>query len=357
MSMTPIIHAHSLTKTFWVNRHRRGVVGALRGLVDRSGREVRAVDGISFDVNRGEIVGFIGPNGAGKSTTIKMLTGILVPTGGEATVDGIVPWRGRKLLARRIGVVFGQRSQLWWDLPLIESLDLLRHVYRVPADHFARNLAAFRELLDLDPFLETPVRQLSLGQRMRGDLAAALLHDPPILYLDEPTIGLDVVAKARIRTFLAEINRQRDVTILLTTHDLADIEHLCQRLVIIDHGSLLYDGGVEEIRERFGAHRTLVADIDIDGESPTWSSLPPGTTLTKLDGPRHWFRFDRREVSAADLIAFVAGRARLLDVTIEEPAIEEIVRRIYEDGLNSRPDSTDYTDGIAGRPVAGTDAT
>src|SRR5829696_5685256 len=194
-----VIEASGLTKTFWVNRHRRGALGALRGLVDRSGREVKAVENISFRLQRGEIVGFIGPNGAGKSTTIKMLTGILVPSGGAATVDGIVPWENRKRLAGRIGVVFGQRTQLWWDLPLVESLELLRHVYRVPADRFAQNLARFRQLLDLDPFLETPVRQLSLGQRMRGDLAAALLHDPPILYLDEPTIGLDVVAKARIR--------------------------------------------------------------------------------------------------------------------------------------------------------------
>ncbi len=349
MSTQPIIDATGLTRTFWVNRHRRGVAGALRGLVDRSGREVRAVDGISFRMNRGEMVGFIGPNGAGKSTTIKMLTGILVPSGGEATVDGIVPWKQRKRLARRIGVVFGQRTQLWWDLPLIESLDLLRHVYRVPTDQFSRNLTAFRELLDLDPFLETPVRQLSLGQRMRGDLAAALLHDPPILYLDEPTIGLDVVAKARIRAFLAEINRERAVTVLLTTHDLADIEHLCQRLVIIDHGRLLYDGGVAEIRERFGTHRTLIADLDLDEAVPDLAHPAPGATLSKQDGPRHWIRFDRREISAADLIAAVAARARLLDVTIEEPAIEDIVRQIYEHGLGGNdPDSTDYTE-MAGR--------
>src|SRR5687768_16414261 len=260
-----MIETHHLTKTFVVARHRRGALGALRGLVDRGGTEVRAVDGLSTAVGRGEIVGFIGPNGAGKSTTVKMLTGILVPTGGEATVDGLVPWKQRKQLARRIGVVFGQRTQLWWDLPLIDSLELLRHVYRVPAERFRANLDAFRDLLDLDPFLQTPVRQLSLGQRMRGDLAAALLHDPPLLYLDEPTIGLDVVAKARVRTFLAEINREREVTILLTTHDLADVEHLCRRLAIIDHGRLIYDGGLAEIRERFGTHRTLVVDIETDG--------------------------------------------------------------------------------------------
>jgi ABC-2 type transport system ATP-binding protein len=335
-----VIEASGLTKTFWVNRHRRGALGALRGLVDRSGREVKAVENITFRLRRGEIVGFIGPNGAGKSTTIKMLTGILVPSRGEATVDGIVPWEQRKRLASRVGVVFGQRTQLWWDLPLIESLDLLRHVYRVPADRFAQNLERFRELLDLDSFLETPVRQLSLGQRMRGDLAAALLHDPPILYLDEPTIGLDVVAKARIRTFLAEINRERAVTILLTTHDLADIEHLCRRLVIIDHGQLLYDGDLKAIKERFGTRRTLVADIDVNPDDAPVEQTLPGATLVKRDGPRHWFRFNRSEASAADVIAMVAARYRLLDVTIEEPEIEEIVRRIYEEGFERAGDNS-----------------
>ena len=347
-----MIETRNLTKTFWVAKHRRGALGALRGLVERAGTEVRAVDGLSMSVARGEVVGFIGPNGAGKSTTIKMLTGILVPTSGEATVDGLVPWKQRKQLARQIGVVFGQRTQLWWDLPLIESLELLRHVYRVPADRFRQNLAAFRELLELDPFLQTPVRQLSLGQRMRGDLAASLLHDPPLLYLDEPTIGLDVVAKARVRAFLAEINRTRGVTILLTTHDLADVEHLCRRLAIVDRGTLIYDGGLAEIRARFGTHRTLVVDLEdetegredggTEGES---STVPPslrpspfvaltGVEPVKRDGPRVWLRFDRRAVSAADLIAAVAARHRLLDVAIEEPAIEEIVRRIYEEGLD-----------------------
>jgi ABC-2 type transport system ATP-binding protein len=346
-----MIETHDLTKTFWVARHRGGFLGAIRGLAERGGREVRAVDGLTLSVERGEIVGFIGPNGAGKSTTVKMLTGILVPSGGAATVDGLVPWKQRKQLARRIGVVFGQRTQLWWDLPLIESLELLRYVYRVPVERFQANLAAFRELLDLDPFLATPVRQLSLGQRMRGDLAAALLHDPPLLYLDEPTIGLDVVAKARVRTFLAEINRERGVTILLTTHDLADVEHLCRRLAIIDHGSLIYDGGLEEIRARFGTHRTLVVDLDEaegdegggggrrgaqDLSSSPLSPLVPlaGVEEVKRDGPRRWLRFDRRAVSAADLIATVAARQRILDVAIEEPAIEEIVRRIYEEGLS-----------------------
>ena len=330
-----IISARGLSKTFWVARHRRGMFGALRGLVDRGGREVRAVDGITFDVAAGEVVGYVGPNGAGKSTTIKMLTGILVPTSGEARVAGLVPWRQRKLLARRIGVVFGQRTQLWWDLPLIESLELLRYVYRVPADRFRANLAELRDLLELDAFLDTPVRQLSLGQRMRGDLAAAVLHDPPLLYLDEPTIGLDVVAKARVREFLSRINRERGATILLTTHDLADVEALCRRMIVIDHGHLLYDGDIDELRRRYGTHRTLVVDLQ-DG-ADAGAVAVPGAELVKAEGPRRWLRFDRQAVSAADLIAAVVGRYPVRDVDIEEPAIEDIVRRIYQEGLTTAP--------------------
>src|SRR5919108_4494835 len=259
-----MIAVEDLRKHFWIRQHHHGLGGAIRNLVTRAGREVRAVDGISFRVAPGEMVGYIGPNGAGKSTTIKMLTGILVPSGGQVTVAGLVPWRQRRALARCIGAVFGQRTQLWWDLPLIESLTLLRHIYRVPAPRFDANLQVFRDLLDLDGFLDTPVRQLSLGQRMRGDLAAALLHDPEILYLDEPTIGLDVVAKQRIRDFLRRMNRERGVTLLLTTHDMADVEQLCSRLLIIDHGRLLYDGSLDAIRERFGTERTLVVDLAED---------------------------------------------------------------------------------------------
>lgn len=349
----PIIQARDLRKTFWVARHRRGALGALRGLVDRSGRAVAAVAGISFAIAPGEMVAYVGPNGAGKSTTIKMLTGILVPTGGDATVAGFVPWQQRKALAGHIGVVFGQRTQLWWDLPLIESLDLLRHVYRVPADRFRRNLDTFRALLELDEFLDTPVRQLSLGQRMRGDLTAALLHDPAILYLDEPTIGLDVVAKARVREFLLRINRERGVTVLLTTHDLADVEYLCRRMLIIDHGRLLYDGGIDEIRARFGASRTLVVDLEPADEltidEPAFV-LPRGISgieVVKEDGPRHWLRFDRETVSAAGLISAVTAGNRVRDIAIEEPEIEDIVRRIYEEGIDiAIPAGTNPTSGI-----------
>lgn len=225
-----MIGVEGLEKSFWVAKHHCGLGGSLRNLVTRDGQEVRAVDDISFSIERGEMVGYLGPNGAGKSTTIKMLTGILVPSGGQVSVAGLVHWRQRRELAARIGVVFGQRTQLWWDLPLIESLELLCHIYRVPKPRFEENLTNFREILELDGFLDTPVRQLSLGQRMRGELAAALLHDPPILYLDEPAIGLDVVGKAWIREFLLEVNRERGVTVLLTTHDMSDVTRLCRRI-------------------------------------------------------------------------------------------------------------------------------
>jgi len=234
-----MIEVAELRRHFDVRR-RRGLLRSERTRVD-------AVDGVTFSVEAGELLGYVGPNGAGKSTTVKMLTGILVPSSGRVRVAGLDPARRRIQLARRIGVVFGQRVQLWWDLPLRDSFELLRHIYRVPAERYRANLDAFTELLELGPFLETPVRQLSLGQRMRGELTAAMLHDPEVVFLDEPTIGLDVVAKARVREFLAAANRERGVTVLLTTHDLADIERLCSRLLIIDYGRLIYDGAIEQL--------------------------------------------------------------------------------------------------------------
>jgi ABC-2 type transport system ATP-binding protein len=244
-----IIRARNLRKTFSVARRRPGLVGGLRSLVNPIVSEVVAVDCVNLSIARGEMVACLGPNGAGKSTTIKMLTGILVPTSGTAEVFGMQPHRQRRMVAQRMGVVFGQRTQLWWDLPLRDSFDLLRYIYRIPVRRFAHNLATFAELLELSEFIDTPVRQLSLGQRMRGDLAAALLHDPEVLYLDEPTIGLDVVAKHRVRSFLQALNRERQVTVLLTTHDMSDVERLCSRLLIIDHGQLLYDGSLAAMRE------------------------------------------------------------------------------------------------------------
>jgi viologen exporter family transport system ATP-binding protein len=292
------------------------------GRFRRRRRTVDAVSEISFRVERGELLGYLGPNGAGKSTTVKMLTGILVPSSGHVRVAGLEPSRQRIQLARRIGAMFGQRVQLWWDLPLLDSFELLRHIYRVPADRYRESLDRFREVLDLDPFLQTPVRQLSLGQRIRGELTAAMLHGPELLFLDEPTIGLDVVAKQRVREFLAELNRERDVTILLTTHDLGDIERLCSRLLVIDHGRLIWDGGIDELKARYGEERTLIVDL----EEPAPPLEVEGARVERVDGPRQWLRF---RGSAAELTARVAEHARLVDLQVAEPDIEEIVRRIY----------------------------
>jgi ABC-2 type transport system ATP-binding protein len=298
-----------------------------RGRVRRERRTVRAVDGVSFEIDAGSLVGYVGPNGAGKSTTVKMLTGILVPTAGRISVVGLNPSRQRIQLARRIGVVFGQRVQLWWDLPLRDSFELLRHIYRVPFERWRANLDTFTELLELAPFLETPVRQLSLGQRMRGELTASMLHDPEILFLDEPTIGLDIVAKARVREFLASVNRERGVTVLLTTHDLSDIERLCRRLLIIDHGRVIYDGGLDTLIERYGEERTLIVDL----EEPAEPLEVAGARVVRVEGPRQWLRFRRDSVTAAQLTAAVAAQAPLVDLAIDEPDIEDVVRRIYRD--------------------------
>ena len=307
-----MIEVEHLSKRFVVR------TGRLRG----ERRTVEAVRDISFRVERGELLGYLGPNGAGKSTTIKMLTGILVPSGGRVAVAGLDPSRRRIELARRIGAMFGQRIQLWWDLPLEDSFELLRHIYRVPVDRYQRTLRRFREVLELDEFLAIPVRQLSLGQRIRGELAAAMLHEPELLFLDEPTIGLDVVAKQRVRDFLVELNREQGVTVLLTTHDLGDIERLCSRLLVIDHGSLIWDGGIPELKERFGGERLLVVDL----EAPAPPLEVEGARVERVEGPRQWLRF---RGSAAELTARVAGAARLVDLQIAEPDIEEIVRRIY----------------------------
>jgi ABC-2 type transport system ATP-binding protein len=307
-----MIEVEQLSKQFVVRR------GRLR----RERLVVEAVRDISFTVERGELLGYLGPNGAGKSTTIKMLTGILVPSSGRVSVAGLDPSKKRIELAKRIGAMFGQRVQLWWDLPLIDSFELLRHIYKVPADRYRTSLARFREVLDLDPFLHTPVRQLSLGQRIRGELTASMLHEPELLFLDEPTIGLDVVAKQRVRDFLVEINRERGVTVLLTTHDLGDIERLCKRLLVIDQGSLIWDGRIDELRERYGGERTLIVDL----EEPAPPLQIEGARVEKIDGPRQWLRF---RGPAADLTARVAAAARLVDLQITEPDIEEIVRRIY----------------------------
>jgi ABC-2 type transport system ATP-binding protein len=264
-----------------------------------------------------------------------MLTGILVPTSGEVRVAGLVPSARRSENARNIGVVFGQRSQLYWDLPLIESFELLRAIYGVTPERYKANMDYFTELLEMGEFLGTPVRQLSLGQRMRGDFAAAMLHDPKIVFLDEPTIGLDVVAKEAIRNFIGDINRERGTTFILTTHDLADVERLCRRIVLIDRGTLIFDGAIETLRDGYGTHRTLVVELC----DPAQHVEMEGTEAELTTPTVARFRFDRRTMSAETLIRRVADRYRVSDISIEEPELESIIRRIYREGYVAEPDA------------------
>jgi ABC-2 type transport system ATP-binding protein len=311
-----LIEVRDLSRTFVVRR-RDGRWG-------RSRSEVRAVQDLTLDIAEGEMVGYIGPNGAGKSTTIKMLTGILVPTSGELRVAGLEPSRQRTELARRIGVVFGQRTTLWWDLPLRDSFELLQKIYRVEPARHRRNLQEYVELLDLGDLLDTPVRQLSLGQRMRGDITAALLHDPEILYLDEPTIGLDVVSKGRLREFLRTLNAERGTTLLLTTHDLQDIEALCRRVIVIDRGTAVFDGPLTHLHRRGESRRTLVVDL-VDEAPPI---EVPGADTQRVDGPRQWLSFPA-DASAAPIVAAVAASYDVADLSIHEPDIEDVIRQIY----------------------------
>jgi ABC-2 type transport system ATP-binding protein len=328
----PIVEARDLRKVFRTTKRTPGALGALRSLFTRATEERVAVDDVTFALEPGELVGYIGPNGAGKSTTIKMLTGILVPTSGTVRVAGLVPWKNRKENAYNIGVVFGQRSQLYWDLPLIESFELLRAIYGVPPDRYRRNLNEFVEILEMADFLKTPVRQLSLGQRMRGDFAAALLHGPEVVYLDEPTIGLDVVAKEAIRNFIARINAERGATIILTTHDLADVERLCRRIVLIDRGTLIYDGDIDRIKSEYGRFRTLVVRFC----EPVAQPELEGAQFTGTDESGARFRFDRNLQRADLLVRQASEKYRVEDVSLEEPDLESIIRRIYIEGYNTQ---------------------
>ena len=334
VGLLPIVETKDLRKVFRTPKRVPGALGALRSIFSREYEDRVAVDDVTFALEPGELVGYIGPNGAGKSTTIKMLTGILVPTSGQVRVDGLVPWKQRKENARNIGVVFGQRSQLYWDLPLIESFELLRAIYGVPQDQYRRNLSEFVDILEMDGFMRTPVRQLSLGQRMRGDFAAALLHGPKIVYLDEPTIGLDVVAKQAIREFIARINSERGTTIVLTTHDLADVERLCRRIVLIDRGTLIYDGDIERIKNEYGQYRTLVVQFSEPVEHPQLD----GAELVATENSSARFRFDRNARRADLLVRQASERYSVEDVSLEEPDLESIIRRIYVEGYAEQPE-------------------
>ncbi len=331
--MAPVVEVQDLAKEFRTFRRREGVLGALQNLFVREYVTVRAVDQVSFTIEPGEMVGYIGANGAGKSTTIKMLTGILVPTSGRVLAQGYVPWRDRRRYTRHIGVVFGQRTQLWWDIAVIESFKLLKEIYEIPAAEYQRRLELFSELLNVNAYLHTPVRKLSLGERMRCDLAAALLHNPPLLFLDEPTIGLDVVAKDKIREFLKEINRREGTTILLTTHDLSDIEELARRILIIDKGRILYDGPLADLKKRLARYNQVKFFLKDRAQTARLGEFSSdGMVCERLDELTYVLRFDREQHSSAEVIRQIVNRLEVRDLFIEEEPIEDIVKRIYLSG-------------------------
>jgi ABC-2 type transport system ATP-binding protein len=315
----------NLVKTFRVSERAAGLWGAIRGVVHREYRTVRALDGVSFTLDAGDLIGYIGPNGAGKSTTVKTLAGILVPDSGRCEVLGRVPWRDRVAHVADIGVVFGQRTQLWWDLPVTESFELLRDIYRVPQREYSERRDELIALLDLTTLLDVPVRQLSLGQRMRCDLAAALLHAPSILFLDEPTIGLDAISKLAVREFIKRLNQERGVTVILTTHDMDDVEALCTRVIVIGDGRILSDGTLKELRNLVTRERWLTVDLVHADESIE----DPDATVIRHEGQRVCLAFDPQRVSSAELIQRVTRTHAIHDLFVENPPIETIIARLY----------------------------
>lgn len=332
------IDVKDLRKEFNVQKNREGLKGAMLDLFRREYSQVAAVKDISFQIPRGEICGYIGENGAGKSTTIKMLTGILVPTSGEIRVNGFVPHQDREKFVRGIGVVFGQRSQLWWDIGVIESFQLLRKVYRVPEQEFKKRLEELVERLQLQDLLNRPVRKLSLGQRMRCELVASLLHNPSIVFLDEPTIGLDIVVKTEIREFLKQMNQQYETTILLTTHDLQDIEALCSRVIMLDDGKIIYDGGLEELKAKWGkgreVHFQFASPFLMEQLQMLTSGLEVAWTAENEYTAKVWIPL---HVNVSDVLSRVVGTTEITDIKIVETNTDDIVREIYKSGSADEP--------------------
>lgn len=324
-----LITARDLSKTFRVYRTGDGIRGYLKSFYSREYEEVHAVEELDLEIDSGEIIGYIGANGAGKSTTVKMLTGILEPSSGSIEVDGRNPHDQRKENAMNIGVVFGQKTQLWWDLPVKDSFILLRDIYEVEEEDYERRIEEFDDVLNLKEFWEQPVRKLSLGQKMRCELAAAFLHHPKIVYLDEPTIGLDVEVKERIREFIKKMNREERITVMLTTHDLDDIQDLCNRIVVLDEGRKIYDGQLDRLVDQFTSRRML---LDIKGSALPKTDLEGAESVSEVDG-RFEIVFNREKLSASDLMREMLDRYEVQDFEIREPDIEEVVKEIYREGL------------------------
>lgn len=319
------IEVTNLCKDYRIAKQEKGITGAVKSLFHREYTVKEAVKNVSFSLDKGEVVGYIGPNGAGKSTTIKMLSGVLLPTSGVAKIGDIIPYENRKENAKRIGVVFGQRSQLYWDLPISDTFDLYESLYSVPRERFRENCKYFTELLDMNDFINQPVRQLSLGQKMKANIAIALLHDPEVLYLDEPTIGLDVTSKKVLRDALKSINAERKTTIILTTHDMDDIEAVCQRLIMIDQGQKLFDGTLEDFRSKYNDGFTV--KLEFDSVSPAWVESEDYELLEQSE--RHWIIKARTEMTSKDIMIDMIGKYDPTNLYVQEERIEDIVRRAY----------------------------
>jgi len=322
-----MIEVEGLNKSFKVAKRSAGVGAAIKSLFNPQYSTVKALEDISFKIEESEIVGYIGPNGAGKSTTIKIISGILVPDSGKCSILGHTPWKDRVNHVKNIGVVFGQRSQLWWDVPVIDSYNLLKDIYKIPYKDFKDNLDLLTETLDLSPILSTPVRQLSLGQRMRCEIGASLLHNPKILFLDEPTIGLDAVSKIAVRNFIKTINTEKKVTVILTTHDMNDIEALAERIILIGKGKILLDGTLTELKSRFATHKTLTVDFAESNEDVSIE----GTTILSKSKERLSLSVDLKRIKVSEVIGLLSNKLDIIDVSVDSRPIEEIIVDLYKE--------------------------
>ena len=332
--MSAIIEIKNVSKEFKVLNRREGLKGSIKDLFSRDYKIVRAVDSISMNIQQGEIVGYLGPNGAGKSTTIKMMTGVLEPSSGEILVDGNIPYKNRTKNAQKIGVVFGQRSQLWWALPLIESFKILKEIYQIGDKQYDEMIELYKSLVDIEPLLHKPVRQMSLGQRTLSDILAAFLHDPKIVFLDEPTIGLDVSMKSKIRTLIQALNKKKNTTVILTTHDMGDVDALCQRIVIIDKGKMLYDNDIEHLKSFFGSYRTL--KIRTDGSlKEDAASIQKQFPMFSVDSDDEWISIlvDADKSKVMDVLNTLQKSHDIRDMKLEEISSEEVIKKIYEEGV------------------------